>query len=224
MKLEVRHLKKSYFQGAREIPVLTDISLDLQAGESVAIVGSSGIGKSTLLHCVGLIDQITGGEILIDNIKVSEGGSEMLAQNRRRSMGFVFQFHYLMAELTALENVMIPLLLSKVDETRARSRATQWLERVGLGHRLTHRPNQLSGGEQQRASIARALVHQPQVILADEPTGNLDPETGRQVCDVLIEQCRELNSILIMATHNYELASLLSKRGRLQKGVIEWLA
>lgn len=222
MKLEVRHLKKSYFRAGVEIPVLADINFELEKGETLAVIGASGIGKSTLLHCLGLIDQITAGEIYLDQVCVSKGGSETLAQNRRRSMGFVFQFHYLMAELSALENVMVPLLLSKMNETDAKRRAVEWLERVGLGHRLSHRPSELSGGEQQRVSIARALVHQPQVILADEPTGNLDPETGRRVCDVLIEQCRELNSILIMATHNYELAGLLSKKAHLQKGNLEW--
>jgi ABC-type lipoprotein export system ATPase subunit len=161
------------------------------------------------------------GEKSEDLFKLSE---RKVAAFRNKTLGFVFQFHYLMSELSALENVMIPLLLSRLDKKRAEDRAKQWLDRVGLGHRFSHRPAELSGGEQQRVSIARALVHQPQVILADEPTGNLDPETGRQVCDVLIEQCKELNSILIMATHNYELAKLLSKRARLEKGSLEWSA
>lgn len=218
--LKVSHLQKSYQQFDKKIPVLTDVCFELQAGESMAIVGASGVGKSTLLHCLGLLDKIDGGEIYLGNECVSFGSSDELTRRRRKSIGFVFQFHYLMAELTALENVSIPLFLHGLSKEEAEKRAKSWLERVGLSHRLTHKPAQLSGGEQQRVAIARALVHEPKIILADEPTGNLDPETARQVFQILKEQCEQLKGILVMATHNLELAQNLSKRATLNKGTI----
>jgi lipoprotein-releasing system ATP-binding protein len=201
------------------ISVLTDVSFELQKGQSLAIVGESGIGKSTLLHCLGLIDRMDRGEIHLEGSLVPQS-EKSRSEIRRKSIGFVFQFHYLMSELTSLENVMVPLLLQKVSKQEAESRASRGLERVGLSHRKTHRPAELSGGEQQRVAIARALVNNPKVILADEPTGNLDPETARKVFDVLKDQCKSLDSILIMATHNYELAKNLDRVARLQKGVL----
>lgn len=179
------------------------------------------MGKSTLLHCLGLLDIPDSGEIRINDQVVQFDSKDKLAQNRRRSIGFVFQFHYLMAELSAAENVAVPLLIQGVSQAEAIERSKLWLGRVGLSHRLTHRPAELSGGEQQRVAIARALVHQPKVILADEPTGNLDPDTARQVFDVLKEECRKLNSILMMATHNMELARNLDAVKTLHRGVLE---
>ncbi|MDB5038697.1 MAG: lolD 3 [Bacteriovoracaceae bacterium] len=219
MSFRVENLKKSYYQMKNPIPVLNGVSFELQKGESLAVVGASGIGKSTLLHCLGLIDQMDSGEIFLDGSPVPKK-EKARCETRRETIGFVFQFHYLMAELTALENVTIPLLLSGVSRDNAEAKAEAWLQRVGLGHRLHHRPAELSGGEQQRVAIARALVHSPKIILADEPTGNLDPETAGKVFEVLVEQCKSLDSILIMATHNLELAKNLSRVASLQKGVL----
>jgi len=219
MSIRVVNLHKSYIQMKNRIPVLNGVSFELQNGRSLAIVGASGIGKSTLLHCLGLIDQMDEGEIFIEGLPIPVE-EKLRCKARREAIGFVFQFHYLMGELTALENVSIPLLLAGVSREAAVKRAQEWLERVGLGHRLTHRPAELSGGEQQRVAIARALVHQPKIILADEPTGNLDPETARKVFEVLVQQCKSLNSILIMATHNLELARNLDQMSNLHKGVL----
>lgn len=219
MSIRVVNLHKSYTQLTNSIPVLRGVSFECLAGESLAIVGASGIGKSTLLHCLGLIDRIDQGEIYFSG-SPSPADEKARCEFRKSSIGFVFQFHYLMAELTALENVMIPLLLSGVQPHEASQRATEWLQRVQLSHRITHRPAELSGGEQQRVAIARALVNKPKIILADEPTGNLDPETARKVFDVLRDQCKSLNSILIMATHNYDLAKNLDKLSTLDKGVL----
>lgn len=219
MGLRVQNLFKSYRRQDTEIPVLKGLNLSIERGQSLAVVGSSGVGKSTLLHCLGLLDAADRGEIFLDSDLVdSIHGSRV--ETRRKKIGFVFQFHYLMAELSALENVSIPLLLDHQAPEEAETQAKYWLERVGLKDRMSHRPAELSGGEQQRVSIARALVHKPTLILADEPTGNLDPETARKVFDVLKEQCKSLNSILIMATHNLELAGNLDRKQTLQKGVL----
>lgn len=214
-------LHKSYHRLGQKISVLAGVSFELEPGKSLAVVGASGVGKSTLLHCLGLLDIPDRGEIRINDQAIRFDSKDKLAQDRRRSIGFVFQFHYLMAELSAVENVAIPLLIQGVSQGESFERAKLWLSRVGLSHRLLHRPAELSGGEQQRVAIARALVHQPKVILADEPTGNLDPDTARQVFDVLKEECRKLNSILMMATHNMELARNLDAVKTLHRGILE---
>lgn len=219
MSLRVNAVHKSYHQIGRAIPVLSGVSLEMRPGESLAIVGASGIGKSTLLHCLGLIDRVDSGELLFDDKKVSQSEKDR-CEARRRYLGFVFQFHYLMAELSAEENVAIPLQLNGAQREASLSEARKWLDRVGLGHRISHRPGELSGGEQQRVAIARALVNHPKIILADEPTGNLDPETARKVFEVLKDQCKSLNSILIMATHNFELAKHLDRTVSLDRGVL----
>lgn len=219
--LEVKNLQKSYHQSENLIPVLTGVSFSLSPGESLAVVGASGVGKSTLLHCLGLIETIDDGEVYLGGDPVSQKKINHLWQVRRQHIGFVFQFHYLMAELTALENVTLPLLLKAMKMEEAKPLAQNLLEQVSLGHRHHHRPMQLSGGEQQRVAIARALVHRPQVLLADEPTGNLDPETASQVFDILLQQCQQLKTILVVATHNYELARRLQKQGTLQRGKLE---
>lgn len=219
---EARHIQKVFHQEAGAVRVLEDVSVELSGGQSLSIVGQSGVGKSTLLHCLGLLDTIDRGEILFGNEIVSKGGEtstqEKHALVRRRSIGFVFQFHYLMSELTALENVMLPLLMERVNQDEAESRAKEILESVGLGHRLKHRPSKLSGGEQQRVAIARALVHNPKLILADEPTGNLDPKTAESVFNVLKDQSLRLKAILIMATHHLDLATHFDKRATLVGG------
>lgn len=218
---EVKGLQKSYHQLTKSIPVLRGIDLELEAGKSLAITGSSGVGKSTFLHCVGLLDSPDAGEILVDHKSLSMSSSADRAKARQESIGFVFQFHYLMAELTALENVMLPMMITKLDENQAEERAKDWLHKVGLEERLTHRPAELSGGEQQRVAIARALVREPKVILADEPTGNLDPSTARRVFDVLVDRARDLGACFIMATHNLELAAALEDQKVLKEGVLQ---
>jgi len=177
------------------------------------------VGKSTLLHCLGLLDRIDSGEIEMNGEILSSSGawSEMALQ-RRQSVGFVFQFHYLMAELTALANAMIPLLMQNVGVKEAAQRAQEILGSVGLSERLNHRPSQLSGGEQQRVAIARALIHRPKLILADEPTGNLDPKTASSVFEILKSQCQLSGAILIMATHNHELAGKLDRVVQVRDG------
>jgi lipoprotein-releasing system ATP-binding protein len=219
MSLQVEGLYKSYHQLSHEIPVLKGVSFSIASGRSLALVGASGIGKSTLLHCVGLIDTIDRGQIQIVGETIQQE-EKIRCELRKKYIGFVFQFHYLMAELSAEENVAVPLLLCGASQMVAREKAAQWLDRVGLSHRRTHIPAELSGGEQQRVAIARALVNNPKIILADEPTGNLDPDTSRKVFEVLREQCKSLNSILIMATHNYELAKNLDETATLSGGVL----
>lgn len=223
MSFVARDISKSYQTASHVIDVLKGVSFDLEMGQSLAILGQSGVGKSTLLHCLGLLETCDRGDLILNGESISIHDSSQRVESRRRKIGFVFQFHYLMSELTALENVMIPLALLKFNEPEIRQRAEAILNQVGLGERLHHRPFQLSGGEQQRVSIARALVHKPTVILADEPTGNLDPETAHRVFDVLNEQCQKQGAALIMATHNYELANRLQRRAKLDKGALQWL-
>lgn len=215
--LSVRNIEKSFFKGQRELCILHGANLEARAGESIAIVGASGVGKSTFLQCLGLLDEVDQGEILLDSQVISSGSPQARTRLRRENIGFVFQFHYLMAELTALENVFVPFLIDRkpnLDQCR------YWLDRVGLSERLDHRPSELSGGEQQRVAVARALVRKPRLILADEPTGNLDPTTAKGVFEVLKEQCRELGTVLVMATHNLELAAELDRTLHLKEGVL----
>jgi len=219
--LNATNLQKSYVRADIKISVLKGLSLHLKAGESLAVTGASGVGKSTLLHCLGLLDEIDSGEFFLDDRNMMSSEEKERAKIRQEKLGFVFQFHYLMAELSAIENVMLPLLLVARTEVEARSRAKLWLEKVGLGERLTHLPSQLSGGEQQRVSIARALVREPKLILADEPTGNLDTHTAQSVFQILMDRCRELGAGLVMATHNIELACKLDRHLHLQEGVLK---
>jgi len=225
MAFEARNIQKIFHQESGDVRVLEDVSVALQAGESLSIVGQSGVGKSTLLHCLGLLDTIDKGEIFFSDELVSRGGEsstqDARALVRRRSIGFVFQFHYLMSELTAMENVMLPLLMSDHSQEEAESRAKEILSSVGLSHRLQHRPSKLSGGEQQRVAIARALVHRPKLILADEPTGNLDPKTAENVFNVLKDQSLRLKAILIMATHHMDLAKNFDKQATLVGGRLQ---
>ncbi len=216
--LEVRKLQKSFWQGGVEVPVLRELDLSLQQGQSLAITGASGVGKSTLLHCLGLIESFDQGEIYFEGQSVVSLSEAERVRLRREKIGFVFQFHYLMAELSALENVMIPLRMLGISPQECSQQASFWLDKVGLSHRLNHRPAALSGGEQQRVAIARALVKRPRLILADEPTGNLDPETAQKVFDVLKERCRELNASLLITTHNLDLASKLELQTHMKGG------
>lgn len=219
--LKVKSLSKSYWQSDRKIPVLQALDLELKRGETLAIVGASGVGKSSLLHCIGLLDEFEAGSLQIDGQEIKSVRSVESHRIRQEKIGFVFQFHYLMAELSALENVMVPLLIEGKTKEEARRQAEIWLTKVGLLNRLHHKPSQLSGGEQQRVSMARALVRRPALILADEPTGNLDPQTASEVFDVLLERAKELNAGFIMATHNLELAERLQRKLTLRQGRLD---
>jgi lipoprotein-releasing system ATP-binding protein len=205
--LEAVGLKKVYQGGdGTPIQVLTGLDLAVSRGEFVAIVGASGSGKSTLLHLLGALDLPSGGSVRLDGQVYAEQGPAQLAAIRNRKVGFVFQFHHLLREFTALENVMMPLLIAGEEETRARSRAEELLAIVGLAGRMTHRPSALSGGEQQRAAVARALVADPLVVLADEPSGNLDYANSERLHELFARLSREFETALVVVTHNRLLA------------------
>jgi len=198
--------------------VLKDVNFHLQAGDMVAIVGASGVGKSTLLQVLGTLDLPTSGSVCIGGEEITEMGPARLAEFRNREIGFVFQFHHLLPEFTALENVMMPVLICRRPRQEATHRATEILGRVGLSHRLTHKPSELSGGEQQRVALARAMVMEPSLLLADEPTGNLDRRTGEEIHDLFIDLNRERGSTLLVVTHNPELAALMPRCLRMLDG------
>lgn len=219
--LEVHGLFKSF--GARDgkVEVLKGIDLSVAAGETIALVGASGAGKSTLLHVIGTLDRPTKGKVLFDNVDLFRMSDTALALFRNRAIGFVFQFHHLLPEFSALENTMMPLLISGVKRAEAEMVAAGLLSEVGLGHRLTHKPGELSGGEQQRVAIARALVMSPRLLLADEPTGNLDMKTSDEVHELLTEIHREKGITLIIVTHNEKLAARMGKTIRMVDGIVE---
>jgi lipoprotein-releasing system ATP-binding protein len=223
--LEARALRKQYRGGDdNPVTVLTDVHLSLDRGEAVAIVGASGAGKSTLLHLLGALDAPTGGEIALDGISYSSLGEEARDELRNRRIGFVFQFHHLLREFTALENVMMPLLIAQSPEAEARSRAESILDAVSLSARATHRPAELSGGEQQRCAVARAMVHDPTLLLADEPSGNLDDFHSGQLNDQLFGLVRKMETSLIVVTHNRHLAERADRILRLHNGQLEELS
>lgn len=206
--LEARGLRKTYQGGdGGAIEVLADLDLPVNRGEFVAIMGSSGAGKSTLLHLLGALDTPTAGTVLLDGVPYAERTTGELAGMRNQKIGFVFQFHHLLREFSALENVMMPLLIGKRDESFARERARDLLASVGLADRMSHRPNQLSGGEQQRVAVARALVNNPVVVLADEPSGNLDRHNSERLHDLFSRLTREFETAVVAVTHNGALAS-----------------
>jgi len=205
--LEVRGLRRRYPSGdAGWLDVLLGVDLTVSRGEVVAVVGASGSGKSTLLHLLGALDAPTDGDILLDGASYRSLPEGALAQLRNRRLGFVFQFHHLLREFSALENVMMPLRIAGWTAERARSRAEELLAAVGLAGRMTHRPAALSGGEQQRCAVARALVHDPALVLADEPTGNLDHSSGVLLADLFFRLARELETAVMIVTHNRQLA------------------
>jgi lipoprotein-releasing system ATP-binding protein len=220
LPLVARGLTRRFHDGNHEIDVLQDLELALGEGESVSIVGESGVGKSTLLHLLGAIDRPDAGSVELDGQDLFSMTTSQLSRARSMSLAFVFQFHHLLSDFDAVENVAMPLLIAGENRARARKRATAMLERVGLGERLTHRPGELSGGEQQRVAVARAAVRRPRVILADEPTGNLDPETALDVQSMLLELQREAGCSLIVATHSQTLAAAMDRRMRLSGGVL----
>ena len=220
--LEAHDLYKTYIGGdGGRIDVLSGVNLSVRQGEMVSIVGESGAGKSTLMHVLGALDAPTKGYVVIGGQPVQGRSEENLAALRNRTVGFVFQFHHLLREFSALEHVMMPLRISGVDETKARARAEELLARVGLSGRMTHRPGQLSGGEQQRTAVARALAMDPKVILADEPSGNLDARNGEMLHQLLGEMVHDFEVGMVVVTHNRALASranriLMLEGGRLR--------
>lgn len=219
LQLRVRDLRRSYASGPDPIEVLRGVSFDLAAGESLSVVGPSGSGKSTLLHIVGTLDRPTSGTVEIDGRVPHDLPEPELAAFRNRRIGFVFQDHHLLPQYGVLENVLLPALVSRDGSAEAPRRARALLERVGLGHRLTHRPAELSGGERQRAAVARALINRPGLLLCDEPTGNLDTASASAVADLLFGLHEEERNILILVTHSLDLAARSRRRVRLAEGL-----
>ena len=216
--LKANGLCKSYGSGPNQVEVLHGVDLEAGRGEMTAIVGASGSGKTTLLQILGTLDSPDSGTLTFDNRSLIDLSDSALSKHRNTFIGFIFQFHHLLPEFSALENVMMPGLIGRQPHKQLTQQARHLLEQVGLEHRLHHRPGELSGGEQQRVALARALVMQPALLLADEPTGNLDTESGNKVFSLLHELCRSLNLCVIMVTHNLELAAAMDKKYTLIDG------
>ncbi|HDS17120.1 MAG TPA: ABC transporter ATP-binding protein [Proteobacteria bacterium] len=220
--IKANALSKSFFLDKQEIQILREIDFEIKEGERIAICGESGAGKSTLLQIIGALDKPSSGVLLFEGINIFSLSEFKLARWRNTALGFVFQFHHLLPEFSALENVMTPALIYGSCNSEAKQKATRLLEQVGLRKRLKHKPGELSGGEQQRVALARALIMQPRAVLADEPTGNLDSTTSDEITDLLLECNQEFNTTLLLVTHSQRLAQRMDRiffmdNGRLQK-------
>ena len=218
--LHLQDLQRSYAQGSRVIEVLKGATASLYAGETVALLGPSGAGKSTLLHIAGLLERPDGGAVVINGVDCVKLGDSERTRMRRSEIGFVYQFHHLLPEFSALENIVLPQLILGLSRTEAEERASQLLDSLGISERGDHRPAQLSGGEQQRVAIARAVANGPRLLLADEPTGNLDPPTAERVFEQLLSLVRQSGVAALIATHNLELAARMDRTLRLKEGLL----
>jgi lipoprotein-releasing system ATP-binding protein len=218
--LEARNVAKSFQQGPDTLDVLQGINVAINAAERLAIVGASGSGKTTLLQILGGLDRPTGGHVLVDGRDIHSLSERERGDLRNHALGFVYQFHHLLPEFSALENVAMPLLVRRMATSEAKDRAREILTRVGLGQRLTHRPHQLSGGERQRAAVARALVTQPKLVLADEPTGNLDGKNAEQVFELMLELNRERKTSLVVVTHDLRIAARMERALEIDGGML----
>ena len=216
--LQVHDLHKSFVEGGEEIQVLRGLDMELGERERIAIVGESGVGKSTLLHILGILDRPSTGRVIYRGKDLSQLSEDEIAEFRNREIGFIFQFHYLLPDFSALENVMLPALIRGWEWEKARSEAEQLLTAVGLKDRVSHRPGKLSGGEQQRVAVARALILSPSLLLADEPTGDLDPRTGEEIEHLLLQLNEQRGVALVIATHSRQLATRIGRQMELRDG------
>ncbi|MFT5224673.1 MAG: lipoprotein-releasing system ATP-binding protein [Polaribacter sp.] len=218
--ISATNLKKTFVQGKLSVSVLQGINFNVGAGESHAIIGSSGAGKSTLMHLLGGLDTASEGDVQVMGHSIAGLSEKKLGMLRNRHLGFIYQFHHLLPEFSALENIAMPLLIGGVNKQKALATATEWLSKVGLDHRAEHKPGELSGGERQRVALARALVGEPDCLLADEPTGNLDSSTARQMLDLMLDLNLALNTALVVVTHDLNIANKMQNQWRMTDGLL----